>query len=192
MTERTFGPSDVAPLIIFLTKFIEIDRVKTAVAKRRRGLPSADCVERRVYLKQSFPWWGAFSEFWAVTTSARSGEVVHASSNVLGLAKDSQKLQDLLTGMPESVRLKYAAALGSIENASGHFFEIDMAHYFLMAGFRITWCEDRQDRKMPEFIVHTPSFDFDVECKQMSADKRRAILRLDFARLADQVITECQ
>jgi hypothetical protein len=188
MTERTFGPADVAPLIHFLVQLIGIEKVSAAVASWRRGVPKADCAERRQYLDQSFPWWSAFEEFWALTQPARPGQVVMASATVLGLAKDAQKLQDLLPGMPATVRSKYAAALSSIDNAPGHFFEIDMAHHFWMSGHSITWCEAAQGQKMPEFIVHTPTFDFEVECKQMSVDKGRSITRADFARLADQVI----
>lgn len=182
---KTFSSSDVGPLIHGLQAFIGLDRVKEAVAGWQRSVDNSRGLVKHYHAEHTFPWWRAFEEFWRAEHIG-PGSLSFVTANVIALAKDALKLLELLPNMPDSIRQKYSSALGSRENAPSHFFEIAMAHHFLTLGYEITWCE-ATGKKLPEFIVKAPNFNFEVECKQISVDKGRRIIRRDFYQLYDLI-----
>lgn len=188
MSLTTLTPAHIQPLVSALEGFIGQDRVRAAVESWRRAVNGSHGLARIYHEQQSYFWWRAFDEFWQAT-DGHAGRIVAVSEEVIALAKDAKKVVDLLPGMPASVQKSYVGALGSLENAPSHMYELSMAHHFLTSGYGITWSEQAEGR-MPEFTVTTPSFAFETECKQISIDKGRRIARLDFYKLADQVDAE--
>ncbi|MCK4905663.1 hypothetical protein KAS42_05450 [bacterium] len=92
--------------------------------------------------------------------------------------------------MPELVKHKYQKDfIGN--QARSYLFEIQIAWHFFRKGYKIQWHENNS---LPhsEFLVKSPDFEFNVECKRISVDASRRIRRRDFYRLADKIIPQIQ
>ena len=88
--------------------------------------------------------------------------------------------------MPLSVQKKYRRDLMDVARARDYLFEIHIAWHFYLRDHDLQWYED-DGQKHPEFLVKTPSFDFNVECKRISVDTSRQIKREDFYRLVQDL-----
>lgn len=172
-----FTVDSVPGLIDGLTEFIGLQRIKKSVATWRNTMASASPVEKMHHLEAVFYWWPGFAQYW---DSKRDG-APYTLATVL-LAKDAMKVLEVAPGMPASVKAKYAGALGDTGNAHTHFFEISMAHHFMGLGHQIKWYED-EGHGIGEFIVVTPTIEFDVECKHLTVNAGRQVTRKEFSQL---------
>ncbi|MBI4650148.1 hypothetical protein HY745_02465, partial [Candidatus Desantisbacteria bacterium] len=98
------------------------------------------------------------------------------------LAGDAKTILVLQQNMPEKVRNKYKKDLLDENRAYDYLFEIQIAWHYHLQGYEIKWYEEDGS---PEFLVKTPKFDFNVECKRISVDGSRKIRRIDFYRLVE-------
>ena len=172
-----FTVESVPGLIDGLTKFIGMQRIKKSVATWRNTMSRATPVEKMHHLGATFYWWPGFAQYWDSTKDGTPYTVA-----TILLAKDALKVLEAETGMPATVKAKYAGALGDTGNAQTHFFEISMAHHFMGLGHRIKWFED-EGRGIGEFVVVTPTIEIEVECKHLSVDAGRQVTRKEFSQL---------
>jgi len=103
------------------------------------------------------------------------------------LAADAKKISSLQRFMPKSVQNKYERDLVDADRAIDYLFEIQIAWHFYLQGNDLQWYED-DGEKHPEFIVKTPNFNFNVECKRISVDISRKIRRRDFHQFVQELI----
>ncbi|MCJ7508033.1 MAG: hypothetical protein MUO85_04790, partial [candidate division Zixibacteria bacterium] len=89
--------------------------------------------------------------------------------------------------MPVSVQNKYKRDLVDPDRAFDYLFEIRIAWDFYSRGNELKWYED-DGKKHPEFLVKTPEFNFNVECKRISDDISRQIKDDDFNLLIDKLL----
>lgn len=173
---RTFTTEDIPIHIDALTAFIGAERIKKSVATWRNSIANSPPLVRAHQRRESFYWWPGFASYWDSQTAGTTYVM-----ETLLLAKDATKVLDVLDTMPASIKGKYAGALGDVRNAPTHLFEISMAHHFMSFGYKLQWIENT-GRGIPEFIVVTPSLEFEVECKHMSVDAGRLVSREEFSR----------
>jgi hypothetical protein len=174
---------DVPELVGSLIQLLGIGRVRKAVQSWNKSIQSSRGLVKEYFARNSFRWWPAFKDYW----DAERKQVADFPLSVIALAKDARKLFDLLPEMPASVRKKFAHALSSRENSPSHVFEISIAWHFWKQGHSIQWFKDGEG-PIPEFLVKTPTFEFEVECKQIGVDSSRSVSRLDFCRLAQEIV----
>jgi hypothetical protein len=175
---RAFTPEDISTHIDALTKFVGEERIKRSVATWRNSIQKSPPLVSAHREQESFYWWPGFVNYW----ESKATGAPYTMATVL-LAKDATKILDVLETMPESIKVKYAAALGDGRNTAAYLFELNMAHHFMSFGHTIQWIEDT-GRGIAEFIVVTPTIEFEVECKHISVDAGRLITRQEFSRFA--------
>ena len=107
------------------------------------------------------------------------------------LAADAKKISTLQRFMPTSVQNKYKRDLTDSDRAFDYLFEIQIAWHFYLQGNDLQWYED-DGEKHPEFIVKSPNFDFNVECKRISVNISRKIKRQDFHRFVQELLPEIE
>lgn len=181
---RTFTTTDIAPNIESLIAFIGQERIKKSISSWQNSIQNSPQLIRDHRLQESFYWWPGFSDY---LNSQQLGTPY--SMKTLQLAKDATKVLDVLETMPDSIKAKYAGALGDVRNAPTHLFEISMAHHFMSFGYKIKWIEDI-GRGIAEFIVVTPTIEFEVECKHITVNAGRLIAREEFSRFGALIETQ--
>ena len=93
--------------------------------------------------------------------------------------------------MSSSIREKYRRDLIDDNRAQDYLFEIHIAWHFFLKGYDIKWHESDSESHS-EFLVRTPEFEFNVECKRISVDASKKIRRRDFYRLAEKIIPKVE
>jgi hypothetical protein len=177
---------EVSGLIRKLIGFFGSDTIDQCLSKYELSLKSSGPVYREYYLKQRHPWWEALTRY--IELEKRGKSIwKNLSNDIKLLAADAKKLSILQKTMPVSVRNKFRRDLMDDDNASAYLLEIKIAWHYFLKGHEITWYED-SGKGIPEFSVRTPEFDFDIECKRITADAARKIRRRDFYRLAEKLI----
>ncbi len=177
---------EVSRLIHRLVSFLGPITVERCIQKYNASLQSSGPVFRDYYLKHRHPWWNALSDFFKLEKAGKS-IVKNLTEGLKTLAGDSKKVTTLEKLMPDTVREKYRKDLIDDNRANDYLFEIDIAWHFFQKGYDIKWYESGLESHS-EFLVRTPEFEFNVECKRISVDISRRIRRRDFYRLAEQLI----
>jgi len=176
---------DSLRLLDDFVEFIGENKIKRCIASARKSIRAAPQVLRGYYQQNTFRWWTAFDEYF----NLKHGKQQQLSEYVIALAKDANQFLDLKSGMPRNVLNKYRGEFASILGAPSHMFEIRTAWHFWRRGFTLQWQEDC-GVPIPEFVVTTQDFSFEVECKELQIDSYRKIGRKDFAHLANAIIDE--
>jgi len=176
---------EVTNLVNKLIGFLGRNEVEKCLKRYKHSLKSSGPVFRDYYLKTRHPWWNAFIEYFGLEKAGKSIRK-NLTENIKILAGDAKKISILQKFMPESVKNKYKKDLIDDNRAFDYLFEIQIAWHFYLKGGLIQWYED-DGHKHPEFLVKTPSFEFDVECKRISVDASRKIRRRDFYRFSEKL-----
>jgi hypothetical protein len=154
--------------------------------KRTLGLSGPIVSEYTI--KHQHPWWNAFIAFFELKKAGKS--IKHnLTPEIKMLAADAKRIITLKRFMPASVQNKYKRDLLDPERAFDYLFEIHIAWNFYIRGNELQWYEDGE-KKHPEFLVKTPNFSFNVECKRISVDISRKVKREDFHRFAQKILPE--
>ena len=103
------------------------------------------------------------------------------------LAGYGLKISTLQKYMPKKIKEEYKNNFIDDDNAKNYLFEIEIAWHFYAKGCKIEWHDD-DSATHSEFLVTTPIFDFNVECKRFNVDLARKIRRRDFYRLAEKLV----
>jgi hypothetical protein len=173
-----------------LINFLGGNNVEKCIKKYKRSLEISGPVFRDYYLKKRHPWWEALSEVYEIINS---GEVLknNLTPEIIMLVGDAKKIITLQHFMPDSVKEKYKKDLLDDENAKNYLFEIAIAWHFYLRDASIEWY-DKKEGKQPEYLVRTPAFEFNVECKRINIDIARKVKRKDFYRFSDLILPEIE
>jgi hypothetical protein len=173
-----------------LRSFLGENNVEKCLKKYTRSLEVSGPIFRDYYLKNLHPWWGTFT---TVSEIIDSGKVLSRclTPEIKMLAGDAMKVTTLQHLMPEPVREKYKKDLLDDENAKNYLFEFTIAWHFYLRGASIEWYDKKQG-KQPEYLIKTPDFEFNVECKRINIDISRKIKRKDFYRFSDILLPEIE
>lgn len=179
---------EVRKLILRLIDFFGASSIERSIRNYDKSLSSAGPVCREYYLRSRHPWMESIKYFFELE---RSGKSVRKNLNhgLKRLAGDGKKISILQQNMPEKVRNKYKKDLLDENRAYDYLFELQIAWHYHLQGYEIFWYEDDGN---PEFLVRTPKFDFNVECKRVSVDGSRKIRRRDFQRVAEIILPQIQ
>ncbi|NIW00177.1 hypothetical protein GWN26_14065 [Candidatus Saccharibacteria bacterium] len=173
-----------------LYDFIGPLAVEKEIKKHKRVLDLSGPIVSETILRKRHPWWEAFS---TVLDMRKRGMSIkrHLTPEIKMLAGDALKIIKLKKFMPDSVQRKYKRDLITKERAFDYLFEIQIAWHYYLKNHELQWYED-DGEKHPEFLVKTPNFDFNVECKRISVDIARKIKRKDFSRFAEALFSEIE
>jgi hypothetical protein len=141
---------------------------------------------RDYYIKIRHPWWGALTQYYDLEKRGKSIRK-NLTEELKILAGDAKKVTTIQEIMPDSIRRKYIRDLTDDNRAYDYLFEIHVAWHFFLRGYEIQWHEDAP-KHHSEFLVQSPQFEFNVECKRISVDAFKGIRRRDFYRLAEKII----
>jgi len=188
--ESEIYDTEVSYLINKLYSFLGPTNVDRALIKYQRSLDLSGPVVSEYTLKHRHPWWNAFMTFFELKKNGKSIKR-NLTPELKILAADAKKISSLQRFMPTSVKNKYKRDLIDSDRAVDYLFEIQIAWHFYLQGNVLQWYED-DGEKHPEFIVKTPNFDFNVECKRISVDISRKIKRQDFHRLVQELLPEIE
>ncbi len=189
-SEQDIHDYQVPNLVNKLVRFFGRTTVEKCLRKYEDSLKSAGPVFREYYLKTRHPWWNAFVTYFELEKAGKSIRK-NLTEEIEKLVADAKKISLLRKQMPESVLKKYKKDLLDKNRAYDYLFEIEIAWHFYLRGAIIEWHEDR-GKGHAEFLVRTPDFEFDVECKRISVDSSRKIRRRDFYRFAEKLLSEVQ
>ena len=188
--ESEIYDTEVSYLINKLYSFLGPTNVDRALIKYQRSLDLSGPVVSEYTLKHRHPWWNAFMTFFELKKNGKSIKR-NLTPELKILAADAKKISSLQRFMPTSVKNKYKRDLIVSDRAVDYLFEIQIAWHFYLQGNVLQWYED-DGEKHPEFIVKTPNFDFNVECKRISVDISRKIKRRDFQRFVQELLPEIE
>lgn len=181
---------EAAYLINWLYSFLGPSSVDRALARYQRALELSGPVVSKYSLRHRHPWWTAFGTYFQLKRSAKSIKR-NLTPELKILAGDAKRIATLRKYMPLSVQEKYKRDLIDVDRARDYLFEIHIAWHFHLQGNDLQWYDD-DGQKHPEFLVKTPNFDFNVECKRISVDISRQVNREDFHRLAQELLPEIE
>jgi len=181
---------EAAYYINWLYSFLGPNNVDRALKRYQRTLKLSGQVVSEYSLRNRHPWWSAFLRYFELKRSAKAIKR-NLTAELKILAGDAKKTATLRKYMPLSVQEKYKRDLVDLNRARDYLFEINIAWHFHLQGNDLEWYED-DDQKHPEFLVKTPKFDFNVECKRISVDISRHIDRQDFHRLAQELLPKIE
>lgn len=188
--ESDIYDTEASNLINKLYSFLGPANVDRALKKYQRALDLSGPVVSEYTLKHRHPWWNAFRTFFELKKKGKSIKR-NLTPELKMLAADAKKIYSLQRFMPKSVQNKYKRDLVDSDRAVDYLFEIQIAWHFYLQGNDLQWYEDDSE-KHPEFIVKTPNFDFNVECKRVSVDISRKIKRQDFNRFVQELLPEIE
>ncbi|MCP4613342.1 MAG: hypothetical protein GY845_32020 [Planctomycetes bacterium] len=183
--EADIYDTEASHLINTLYSFLGPANVDKALKRHQRSLNLSGPLVREYTLKHIHPWWNAFMTFFKLKNKGKSIRR-NLTPELKMLAGDAKKISILKRFMPKSVQNKYKRDLIDADRAIDYLFEIKIAWHYYLQGNDLQWYED-DGEKHPEFIVKTPNFDFNVECKRISVDISRKIKRRDFNRFAQEL-----
>lgn len=164
--------------------------VEKALKKYKRVLNLSGPIVSETILRNSHPWWDTFSKILDMKKRGMSIKG-HLTPEIKMLVADALKITKLKQFMPDSVQKKYKRDLMVNYRAFDYLFEIQIAWHYYLKGHELQWYEDNRE-KHPEFLVKTPNFDFNVECKRISVDMARKIKRKDFSRFVGTLFPEVE
>lgn len=177
---------EIPNLVNKLIRFIGREEINKCLDRYSKSLQLSGPVFSESYLKKRHPWWNAFVEYFKLEKAGKSIKK-NLTTEIKSLACDAKKISVLQKLMPESVRQKYRKDLIDDKNAYAYLFEIQIAWHYYLKEYKILWHEN-DSTPHSEFLVKTPDFEFNVECKRISTDASRRIRRRDFYRLAEKFI----
>jgi hypothetical protein len=175
-------------LINWLYCFLGPRDVDRALAKHEKTLRLSGPVVSEYSLQNRHPWWPAFLAYFQLKREGKSIKK-NLTPQLKILCGDAKRICSLLKFMPLSVQKKYRRDLMDVDRARDYLFEIHIAWHFYLRDHDLQWYED-DGQKHPEFLVKTPTFDFNVECKRISVDTSKQIRRDDFYRLVQDLVPE--
>lgn len=183
--EGDIAPEEASCLINKLYSFMGTANIEKALKKHTRALKLSGPIVSEFSLKHKHPWWNALFE---VEELRKKGKSIKKSltPGIKRLVGDAKKIVTLQHFMPQSVKHKYKRDLLGTDRAADYLFEIQIAWHYYLNGNNLEWYEDGQGKR-PEFLVKTPNFDFNVECKRISVDLSRKVKRQDFHRLSQEI-----
>ena len=187
-SESDIHDYEASRLINKLLYFLGPANVDSALKRYKRSLDLSGPIVSEYTIKHKHPWWGAFTSFFELKNAAKSIRR-NFTPEIRMLAADAKMVITLLRFMPASVQNKYKRDLIDPDRAFDYLFEIRIAWHFYSRGNELQWYEDDVE-KHPEFLVQTPDFDFNVECKKISVDISRKVKREDFNRLTQMILPE--
>jgi len=189
-SESDIHDYEASRLINKLYCFLGPANVGRALEKHKRSLDLSGFIVREYTLKHKHPWWNAFIAFFELKKGGKSIKR-NLTPEIKMLAADAKRIITLQKFMPISVQNKYKRDLIDSDSAFNYLFEIHIAWHFYLQGNELQWYED-DGEKHPEFLVRTPNFNFDVECKKISDDISRQIKDKDFNQLAQKLLPEIE
>jgi len=189
-SESDIHDYEASRLINKLYYFLGPSNVDRALKRHKRSLELSGPIVSEYTIKHKHPWWGAFTSFFELKNAAKSIRR-NFIPEIRMLAADAKMIITLQKFMPASVQNKYKRDLVDPDRAFDYLFEIRIAWHFYSRGNELQWYEDKGE-KHPEFLVKTPDFDFNVECKKISVDISRKVKREDFNRLIQMVLPEVE
>jgi len=179
---------EVRKLILRLIDFFGTTAIERSILNYNKSLSSAGPVYREYYLRSRHPWLESLKYFFELEHSGRSIRQ-NLNNELKRLAGEGKKISILQQNMPGKVRNKYKKDLLDENRAYDYLFELQIAWHYHLQGYEIFWHEDDG---FPEFLVRTPKFDFNVECKRISVDGSRRIRRRDFYRLVEILLPQIE
>ncbi len=188
--ESDIYDTEASRLINKLYSFLGPADVDRALKKFQKTLDLSGPVVSEYTLKHKHPWWNAFRAFFELKKKGKSIKR-NLTPELKILAADAKKISSLQRFMPASVQNKYKRDLIDSDRAVDYLFEIQIAWHFYIQGNDLQWYED-DGEKHPEFVVKTPDFDFNVECKRISVDISRKIKRKDFHRFVQKLLPKIE
>ena len=187
-SESDIHDYEASRLINKLYHFLGPINVDSALEKHKRNLGLSGPIVSEYTIKHKHPWWNAFISFFELKNTAKSIKR-NFTPEIRMLSADAKMVTSLLKFMPVSVQNKYKRDLVDPDRASDYLFEIRIAWHFYSIGNELQWYKD-DGKKHPEFLVKTPDFNFNVECKRISVDISRKIKREDFNRFIQTILPE--
>jgi len=181
---------EVAYHINWLYTFLGPNNVDRALKRYLRTLNLSGQVVSEYSLRHRHPWWSAFLRYFELKRSAKAIKR-NLTAELKILAGDAKRIATLRKYMPLSVQEKYKRDLVDANRSRDYLFEIHIAWHFHLQGNDLQWYDDN-GQKHPEFLVQTPKFDFNVECKRISVDISRHINREDFHRLVQELLPKIE
>jgi len=188
--ESDIYDTEASYLINKLYSFLGPANVDRALKKHQRSLDLSGPVVSEYTLKLRHPWWNAFKTIFELKKNGKSIKR-NLTPEIKMLAADAKRITTLQKFMPISVQKKYKRDLIDPDRAFDYLFEIHIAWHFHLQGNELQWYEDNGE-KHPEFLVKTPNFKFNVECKRISVDISRRIKREDFHRFVQEFLPEIE
>lgn len=179
---------EVRKLILRLINFLGTPTIERCLANYNKSLLSAGPIYKEYYLKSRHPWWESLKYFFELERTGKSIKR-NLDTRLKRLAGDAQKISILQQNMPEKVKNKYKKDLVDENRAYDYLLELQIAWHYHLQGYEINWYEEDG---CPEFLVKTPKFDFNVECKRISVDGSRKIRRRDFYRLVEILLPQVE
>ena len=176
---------EASNLINKLIRFLGRNNIERCLQRYKIALVSSGPVFREYYLRIRHPWWDPLSIYFQMQKQGKSIKN-NLSIEMKLLAGYGLKISTLQRYMPEKIKEEYRKNLMDDNNAINYLFEIDIAWHFFANGCKIEWHDDSKTHS--EFLVKTPIFDFNVECKRFNVDLARKIRRKDFYRLAEKLL----
>jgi hypothetical protein len=177
--------TEALQLINKLYSFLGPSDVDRALNIYQRYLNKSGPIVSRYTINKLHPWWNAFRTFFELQKKAKSIKR-NLTPELKILAADAKKILTLRRFMPSSVVNKYKKDLLDLNRAIDYLFEIHIAWHYYLQKNEILWYED-DGKKHPEFLVKTPYFDFNVECKRITYDLSKKITRQDFHRFTQEL-----
>jgi len=174
--------------IIKLIDFFGCIQIEKCLKKYKESLVCAGPIYKRYHLMRRHPWWEALIYFYELESKGKSVNK-NLDLQLKILAGDGKKISVLQKMMPDSVRSKFKKDLLDPKRAFDFLFELKIAWHYLINGHSLNWYED--DNR-PDFLVKTPEFDFNVECKRVTVDASRKVWRNDFYRLVERLLPKVQ
>ncbi len=186
-SESNLKDNDASYYINKLFEFIGSFEVEKALQKHKRTLDLSGPIVSKTILRNRHPWWNAVSK---VLDMKKKGMSIkrRLTPEIKMLVADGLRITKLKRFMPDSVQRKYKRDLVDTHRAFDYLFEIQIAWHYYIKGHELQWYED-DGEKHPEFLVKTPSFDFNVECKRISVDMKRKITRERFSRFVEKLFS---
>ncbi len=186
-SESNLKDNDASYYINKLFEFIGSFEVEKALQKHKRTLALSGPIVSKTILRNRHPWWNAVSK---VLDMKKKGMSIkrRLTPEIKMLVADGLRITKLKRFMPDSVQRKYKRDLVDTHRAFDYLFEIQIAWHYYIKGHELQWYED-DGEKHPEFLVKTPSFDFNVECKRISVDMKRKITRERFSRFVEKLFS---
>ncbi|MBW8016435.1 MAG: hypothetical protein FVQ82_09625 [Planctomycetes bacterium] len=188
--EQNITDVDADCLINKLYRFLGIHNIEKALKRHENAIRLSGPLITEYTLKKRHPWFNALREIAILKSKAKSIRN-HLTPEIKMLVGDAKKVSTLSKYMPFPVKEKYKRDLLDPKRAFDYLFEIKMAWHFYLKGHEIKWYED-DGVKRPEFLVATEDFEFNVECKRISADTSRKVKREDFHRFSDDLLSNIQ
>ncbi len=187
-SESDIHDYEASHLINKLYDFLGPTNVDNALKKYKKTLDLSGPIVSEYTIKHKHPWWDAFMSFFKLKNEAKSIRR-NFTPEIKMLAADAKMVITLQRFMPVSVQNKYKRDLVDLDRAFDYLFEIRIAWHFYSRGNELLWYED-DGKKHAEFLVKTPDFSFNVECKKISVDISRKIRREDFNRFIQMILPE--